>query len=1316
MYVLNRQFPPPADWQAFERLGFDLFRRIWKDPGTQLHGRTGQPQAGVDVYGEDHQGGAFTGVQCKGRDGDYNSTLTEAELRAEVEKAKAFRPALRVFIVATTAPNDVKLQQVARDITALHRSGGLFDVHVHGWGTLKQLITDFPDLVQKHFADLAPVDLLARMDTLREEVGSDLRGIIRSELVIVRSTSPLAAGAATSAADPPEDPLHARIRDAANLTNDGAAQAAMRSLQRLRDAEWTTATPRNRYRILAALASASLVLGDTASAVAGYRDAYAQAPDFPMARAVLATAQLLDGEQAGSFATASQALLEDPSCEQAAMIVVQAAPSTIGMRDLEALLPGPMLAKPSVLVVLSTAARTRGDMAAAHRLAEAAYRLNPEDWRACTLMAELLLAPIFDDEALPLTRAVPVGRAEDFRRSLKLLRSAWSKVREGDHARHALHIAGNLANALDVGGFEPEAEQVVEQALLIDATFAPVLRRRAVTLALRGDWQGVTSTLGRISPDELDDQDRVFVGQAKLSLGEAAEAGQLAGEVLAGTASGRSRQIAAALSLDAALVSGATAADITSACDAEPNSMLVRTVAVRFAGLDDTLRARLAADVDRIVASTTDVRDRIMGADILAELGQHSAAADLLAPVTDPAVDTLPLQRRLKALLLADRRKEARALFEAIPAAIQDRKSYIEFGVMLYERVGMLPRARGLLERHCARHPGDLHARLAWLSLCERMGDVPTVRGWLQGVSPSIEGSPLELMTLAHAIDRHVADAKCLHLGYRALRAGYTDPKMHLAYTGGLVFFGTTLKTLRDEPEAVGIDTAVTLQEVIGERTLVRIIEGEPDLNIERGEIAPDDPLAIRLLGLRVGDVIAIQTAGLGPVDFRIASIQNKFVHAHFRVLADFERLFPENRAFGSVPIDLSKGAEGAEPMLRLVRDRGRRIHDLEEQYRAGTVPIAFVAVAGGAPMFDVWDAFAANPEMPIHTAAGSAEEFSMAAERIADASLGVLDPLATYAVSRLGLDTGIRAAIPRLGVTQTTRDLLRSLLDDRRRDRGGYRGTMAWTGEHYVMHQQTAEEADALVKRAEAAIAFADACELVPAEGDRSIIDELRGLWGMLPGAMLDSVLASQGQGTILITDDAAFRAIAEASTEIRATWSQPVLQYAFRAGRITSGYYAEAVGKLIDAGHQFTMFGSLELTHALATEGWHVRGRVLRLFELIARTSNDQDTVAGVLEEFARSAWQATRGDARFDVTFEALFRAMKVADRRWAEDILSAALLRMQRRFRLRAWRENQREWLDTSSLVPATLIAARVFRVADRVWARIAGALERSFTRS
>lgn len=1091
----------------------------------------------------------------------------------------------------------------------------------------------------------------------------------------------------------------------------------MHALQRLKNSEWPTATPHNRYRLLTALASANVVLGHTAQAIVGYREAYACAPDFPVARATLATAQLMDNEPTTAFATASQALQEDPSCEQAALILIQATPSTIDTSELRAMLPAPLLEKPLVLVALAWLLRERKDEAEAQRVAEAAYGRDPNNWQACTLLGELLLSPIFDDETLLLTKAVPPACAEDFERSLRLLHSAWSKVREGDHARNALYVAGNLANALEVAGRGTDAELVVEQALQVDSTFAPALRRRAVTLALADDWQGAATAMGRIPRDEQDDQDSILLGQAKLALGETTEARQIAERVLRSTLPGRIHQSAVALVLDIALASGATSSDIASACDAEPDSMLVRTIAVRFKPMNEVLQNRLIDDVRRIVGSNDDARNRVMGADILAELGQHSAAADLLASVTNTATDTLPLQRRLKALLLGDRRREARTLFEALPLRIREKKLYIEIGVMIYEQVGMLPRARLLLESYCAQHSGDLNAKLAWLGLCQRLGDLATVQGWLQEVSPAITGSPYELMTLAHAIDRHTGDPKCLNLGYRALREGYADPKMHLAYMGGLVFFGTTLRTLRDEPETVGIDTAVTLKEVDGSRTLVRIIESEPNPNIERFEIAADDPLAARLLGLHVGDTITFHAAGSIPIEFSVTLIQTKFVYAHFRALAEFERLFPENRAFGSMTIDTSQGADGIKALLQVVRRRGEYIRELEEQYHTGATPVAFVAVAGGASVFDVWDAFAANPKIQLHVAAGSAEDFSMAATRVACAKLAILDPLTVYTASRLGMDNGLRMTIPRLGVTQTTRDLLKELIEDRKRDADseGHRGTMAWTGEHYVMHKQTADEARLLVERAEAALAFAEACELVSADGDLSVIDELQGLWKMLPGAFLDSVLAAQGQDAILIIDDAILRTIIEVSTGVTATWSQPILQYGLHKGRVTAKHYTDAVLKLVDARCQFTMFGSMELTQALIKEDWNVRGLVLTLVDLIARPTNDPDTVAGVLEEFARKAWHFTRGDDRFDRSFTAIFKAMKVADRPWAEAILSETLSRMRQGFQLRSLRKKRRKWLVSTSLVEVTSLTFRVFGVASIVGTRIVCALERNFSR-
>ena len=115
--VTNRAVPPPANWQDFERLCFDVFSKIWKTNDAELHGRSGQAQHGVDVYGTDRLENRFVGVQCKGKDGDYGGQLSETEIEDEIEKAKKFAPGIDVLVFATTAPNDANIQKLVRSIS-----------------------------------------------------------------------------------------------------------------------------------------------------------------------------------------------------------------------------------------------------------------------------------------------------------------------------------------------------------------------------------------------------------------------------------------------------------------------------------------------------------------------------------------------------------------------------------------------------------------------------------------------------------------------------------------------------------------------------------------------------------------------------------------------------------------------------------------------------------------------------------------------------------------------------------------------------------------------------------------------------------------------------------------------------------------------------------------------------------------------------------------------------------------------------------------------------------------------------------------------
>ena len=73
--------------------------------------------------------------------------MTAAELREEVEKAKAFKPKLSHWVLATTARKDNAIEELARIITEDHRASGHFRVQVLGWEDLRSLIAEYPEVM-----------------------------------------------------------------------------------------------------------------------------------------------------------------------------------------------------------------------------------------------------------------------------------------------------------------------------------------------------------------------------------------------------------------------------------------------------------------------------------------------------------------------------------------------------------------------------------------------------------------------------------------------------------------------------------------------------------------------------------------------------------------------------------------------------------------------------------------------------------------------------------------------------------------------------------------------------------------------------------------------------------------------------------------------------------------------------------------------------------------------------------------------------------------------------------------------------------------
>lgn len=138
MGQIEQAFFPPRYWQQFEELTLACFRDYLRDPHAERNGRSGFPQAGVDVYGHGPDG--FTGIQCKKVAGsDPNGPalpgggVTKPQLLAEIAKAETFAPKLDVFILATTGSTNPSLQRYVRDLNERRTAQGGFRVVLWFW-------------------------------------------------------------------------------------------------------------------------------------------------------------------------------------------------------------------------------------------------------------------------------------------------------------------------------------------------------------------------------------------------------------------------------------------------------------------------------------------------------------------------------------------------------------------------------------------------------------------------------------------------------------------------------------------------------------------------------------------------------------------------------------------------------------------------------------------------------------------------------------------------------------------------------------------------------------------------------------------------------------------------------------------------------------------------------------------------------------------------------------------------------------------------------------------------------------------------------
>jgi hypothetical protein len=141
--------PHPNGWEEFEDIVKSALEQKWQTSDLTMHGRQGQKQNGIDIYGSDDHG-RLVGIQCK----LTVNSIDESIINAEICNAENFEPKILSLYIATTSPTDVKLQHYVRLISFHRLKQNKFTVGILFWKDIIQDLTKDINAVKRHYPQL----------------------------------------------------------------------------------------------------------------------------------------------------------------------------------------------------------------------------------------------------------------------------------------------------------------------------------------------------------------------------------------------------------------------------------------------------------------------------------------------------------------------------------------------------------------------------------------------------------------------------------------------------------------------------------------------------------------------------------------------------------------------------------------------------------------------------------------------------------------------------------------------------------------------------------------------------------------------------------------------------------------------------------------------------------------------------------------------------------------------------------------------------------------------------------------------------------
>lgn len=1233
--INDYQILPALVEGRFEDFCLDFFQELWGDDDAQLVGKKGSGQNGVDICGQPNGGTDWFGAQCKNKEQLTDKKLSESEVKGEILKAKGFNPKLKSYIIITTATRNGAIQELARTLSEEHRAEGLFEVKIYAWeDVVKKLIDKTPKTLTKWYPYAA---MPATLPPETSEIKKAQIEISESEFTggnhvnIIGDNNVVTVSADDGKGD--KDAVYnAQIDTAKLLLDTHNPEKALETLNNLKRDIWTQCGNIAKFRITTNLGFGYSQVGKMEEAARSFIEALQYNPDDEKALLNSATGYLLLEDNQNALVKIEEVLKKNPLSSRAISLKLEAAEDNVSLDDLVSSVPASLKNDATINEVLARLAMVRDNLPEAEAFLRKAISINETELEAKARLGEVLLQQVLDDEMVVFGDHIGDLNQKRLEEAIRLFDTVWEVVEKTEMRKYRTNWVLNRSMAKKLTGDTAGSFSDIELVLKVNPSGISGVRAKAGLLYETDKKQEAIDWLESNTESLAKEPSLNFMLAGILrELKQVDKSIAVVKELIARpdgeTKNHDAKRLLIQLYLDKEdYVEAQKVLDLIP--KVEDFSVLNFIEQSRIQSAQDLREEAIKSLMEGLknINEKTTHRQKLELANALYSYQQYQEAADLFRVLIGGAQDDDLTRRYIDSLYRAGKYSEALNFAEQVRLKVGLTKYILQIETAIYDEIGDPHKSESLCVEYLTINPDDkdIKIRLAVIKLrLQKVSEIEPLLSTIKGTEGIEMAQFSQLINLYREIGKHETS---LNLAYEFRRTFYSNPDAHLFYVNIFLNSEKPNEGLLETSESA-LDSYVELKNAQGQITSY-LLEERTNPDFRAGEITSKDDIFHQIIGKKIGDKIIINTSS--GEELIIKEIKSKYVYAFQESIQKYNTHFPKAQGLVGYTFDSStpETTEASiQTMLKQVSALADSIAPVEKAYREGHITIGVFAEMIKKSPIDIFYGLMGMPDTPVRAATGTKEEIeaSQLQVRSVDRPKLIIDITALITIHELGLADKLVAGFGKVGITQSTIDLINESLSEKRGMKSKGFATISKNDTGFIRDEVTPEQVDKSIKYFEGILTWIKSnCELVVSDKIASKIFGGKSIEDVFGKSFTDIIPIIQKNDYILYSDDERFRSFCKGEYGTGGVWTQLILSELVNKSVLTREEYADAVIRLISLNFVHTSFNKDVMFRSGFQAEWDISKRPFsRIIALLGEGYSNEVSSVMVTADFFISMW---------------------------------------------------------------------------------------------